>query len=133
MPTVLDGAHNPDGARALAESLPDFLAGRPLTVVVSILDDKDAAAMLAALTAARRARLICTAASSRGRCRRRRAGVAVGPARRRAAGRGRASDPGGRWRSLGAAGRRSSVLVTGSLYLIADLLRPAGAGPGSIL
>src|SRR3954471_10731493 len=45
-PTVLDAAHTPGGIEALAGSLPDYLAGRPLTAVVSILDDKDAAAML---------------------------------------------------------------------------------------
>src|SRR5439155_1527009 len=42
-PTVLDGAHNPGGIAALAASLPAYLAGRPLTAVVAILDDKDAA------------------------------------------------------------------------------------------
>jgi dihydrofolate synthase / folylpolyglutamate synthase len=40
--TLIDGAHNPDGARALAESV----AGQRFTGVVAILDDKDAAAML---------------------------------------------------------------------------------------
>ena len=43
--TLIDGAHNPDGARALAEAL----AGQRFVGVVGILDDKDAAAMLAAL------------------------------------------------------------------------------------
>ena len=48
--TLLDGAHNPDGMRALAESLPEFVGGHDRVVaVVSILDDKDAAGMLAAL------------------------------------------------------------------------------------
>ncbi|HLI58824.1 MAG TPA: folylpolyglutamate synthase/dihydrofolate synthase family protein [Solirubrobacteraceae bacterium] len=48
--TVVDGAHNPDGIRALVESLPDLVAGHGRVVaVVSILDDKDAAGMLAAL------------------------------------------------------------------------------------
>ena len=46
---VLDGAHNAGGFDALAETLPAFLAGRPLVAVVSVLDDKDAAAMLGAL------------------------------------------------------------------------------------
>ena len=50
--TLLDGAHNPDGMRALAESLPELAAGRrPTVAVVSILDDKDAAGMLSALNA----------------------------------------------------------------------------------
>ncbi|MCW2533191.1 MAG: FolC bifunctional protein, partial [Blastococcus sp.] len=46
---VLDGAHNAAGMAALAESLPAFLAGRSLVAVLSILDDKDASAMLAEL------------------------------------------------------------------------------------
>jgi dihydrofolate synthase / folylpolyglutamate synthase len=40
--TLVDSAHNPDGARALAQSL----EGERFTGVVAILDDKDAAAML---------------------------------------------------------------------------------------
>lgn len=52
--TLIDGAHNPDGMRALAESLPEFVDDRkPVIAVVSILDDKDAAGMLAALIRAR--------------------------------------------------------------------------------
>ena len=128
--TVLDGAHNPDGARALAESLPEFLAGRPLCLVVSILDDKDAAAMLAALLPLC-SRLICTSASSPRALPpdtlaslSRQLGVGpvaeVVPDPRRALALGRGMGSG-------------VVLATGSLYLIADLLRPAGAGPGSVL
>jgi dihydrofolate synthase/folylpolyglutamate synthase len=69
--TVLDGAHNPDAARALAESLPALLGGRrieggpgpraahlmaggfnpQLALVMGVLEDKDAASMLAALLA----------------------------------------------------------------------------------
>ena len=48
---VLDGAHNAGGIAALVESLPAFLAGRPLVAVVSVLDDKDARAMLEGLLA----------------------------------------------------------------------------------
>ncbi len=52
--TLLDGAHNPDGIVALAESLPDVsrsarTADGKLVAVVSILDDKNASAMLAAI------------------------------------------------------------------------------------
>jgi dihydrofolate synthase / folylpolyglutamate synthase len=53
--TILDGAHNPDAVRALVESLPEVLplAGSdgdaPVALVLGVLDDKDAAAMLAAL------------------------------------------------------------------------------------
>ncbi|HZE06944.1 MAG TPA: cyanophycin synthetase, partial [Solirubrobacteraceae bacterium] len=48
--TYIDGAHNPAGMRALAESLPELIAGHDRVVAtVSILDDKDAAGMLATL------------------------------------------------------------------------------------
>jgi dihydrofolate synthase/folylpolyglutamate synthase len=46
--TVLDGAHNPDAARALAESLREVVKG-PLALVMGVLEDKDAASMLATL------------------------------------------------------------------------------------
>jgi dihydrofolate synthase / folylpolyglutamate synthase len=46
--TFLDGAHNPSGMAALVESLPGGETAR-LVAVLSILDDKDAAGMLAAL------------------------------------------------------------------------------------
>jgi dihydrofolate synthase/folylpolyglutamate synthase len=51
--TYLDGAHNADGIRALAQSLPELAAGSSTgrtIAVVSILDDKDPAAMLKTLT-----------------------------------------------------------------------------------
>jgi dihydrofolate synthase/folylpolyglutamate synthase len=48
--TLVDGAHNPDGTRALAESLPELVNGdHRVVAVVSILDDKDAAGMLGGL------------------------------------------------------------------------------------
>jgi dihydrofolate synthase/folylpolyglutamate synthase len=48
-PTFLDAAHNPDGAAALAEALPEFTGGRPVVAVFAILADKDARAMIDAL------------------------------------------------------------------------------------
>ncbi|HEV2997652.1 MAG TPA: Mur ligase family protein [Solirubrobacteraceae bacterium] len=47
--TVLDGAHNPDAALALARSLPGVLGGRPLGLVLGVLEDKDAAGILGTL------------------------------------------------------------------------------------
>jgi dihydrofolate synthase/folylpolyglutamate synthase len=138
VPTVLDGAHNPDGARALAESLPEFLAGRPLTLVVSILDDKDAAAMLAELLPLA-SRLICTAA---GTPRALPPATLASLARQLGGGPPAEVEPDPRRalalaRSEGfhedGASRAGVVLATGSLYLIADLMRPAGAARGSIL
>lgn len=44
--TVLDGAHNPDAARVLAQTLPELFAGREVALVMGVLEDKDAASML---------------------------------------------------------------------------------------
>ncbi len=121
--TVLDGAHNPSGMRALVGSLD----GRRVTAVVSILDDKDAGEMLRALLPACD-RVVCTTSANP------RAlspatlrslteqlgGVAGGevdvePDPHRALARARAvTDPAG------------TVLATGSIYLVADLVRAAG-------
>jgi dihydrofolate synthase/folylpolyglutamate synthase len=60
---VLDGAHNPAGAVALAASLTEWFGDTPLTLVFGALRDKDAPGMLAAL-APRARRLIFTASSS---------------------------------------------------------------------
>jgi dihydrofolate synthase/folylpolyglutamate synthase len=129
---VLDGAHNAGGIAALAESLPEFLAGRPLVAVVSVLDDKDAAAMLGALlplcagavftaNANPRALSPATLASLAGQ-------VGAPPTTRVEADPRRAMALA---RELAGAG--GVVLATGSIYLVADLLRPAGAGRGSTL
>jgi dihydrofolate synthase/folylpolyglutamate synthase len=58
-PTYLDAAHNPDGAKALAEALPEVAEGRPVVAVLAILADKDARAMIEALTPAV-AQAVCT-------------------------------------------------------------------------
>lgn len=47
--TFADVAHNPAGARALAESLAEMTGGRPLVGVIGVLSDKDAPGMLAEL------------------------------------------------------------------------------------
>ena len=51
-PTILDAAHNPDGARALAEALPEVAGDRPVVACLAILADKDAKAMIEALAPA---------------------------------------------------------------------------------
>ena len=116
---VLDGAHNPGGIEALAASLPDFLAGRPLVAVLSVLDDKDAAAMLRTLlplcagvvfTANDNPRALspATLASLAGQI----GAPAVGPRRGRPASRGRARPPAAG--ELAAAARRGGGAPAGS-------------------
>ncbi|HKC73141.1 MAG TPA: Mur ligase family protein [Chloroflexota bacterium] len=53
--TLLDGAHNPDAARALAAALRDLFPGQPLVLLLGILADKDVAAMVEALAPLARA------------------------------------------------------------------------------
>ena len=129
--TVIDGAHNPGGVEALAESLRGFLDGRRLVACVSILDDKDAAAMLRALLPLC-AEVICTAAANpralpaatlESLCRQ------LGGPPARTVPEPRAALAAAR----AAAGPDGVALATGSIYLIADLLRPAGARGRSML
>jgi dihydrofolate synthase/folylpolyglutamate synthase len=58
-PTILDAAHNPDGARALAEALPEVSGGAPVVACVAVLEGKAAEPMLAALAPAI-AHAVCT-------------------------------------------------------------------------
>jgi dihydrofolate synthase/folylpolyglutamate synthase len=59
---LLDGAHNPDGAAALAAALPALHPGRPVELVFGVLSDKDHAGMLRVLApAARRLHLVAPA------------------------------------------------------------------------
>lgn len=51
-PTLLDAAHNPHGAAALAESLPEVAQGRPVMACLAVLADKDAEGILEALAPA---------------------------------------------------------------------------------
>jgi dihydrofolate synthase/folylpolyglutamate synthase len=46
---VLDGAHNPNGARALAESLVEYFGDAPKTLVLGVSADKNAVGILAPL------------------------------------------------------------------------------------
>jgi dihydrofolate synthase/folylpolyglutamate synthase len=125
--TLYDGAHNPSGIAALVDALPD----RDFVAVVSILDDKDATAMLRALLP-RCAGAVFTASSNR------RAlppatlaslaaqlggpPAEIEPDARRAVERARAL-----------AGPDGAVVATGSIYLMADLLSPPGARRASAL
>jgi len=120
-PTVLDGAHNPHAVAALIESLPEVLPAGPLALVLGVLEDKDAAGMLAALlplcerawfTAPPSGRALPPAALQ---SLARQLGFEASscepqPARALAAARGWAQERGG------------AVLVTGSVYLLGDLL-----------
>jgi dihydrofolate synthase/folylpolyglutamate synthase len=57
--TYVDAAHNPDGARALAEALPEVAGERPVVAVLAVLADKDVEGIVAALAPALE-RAVCT-------------------------------------------------------------------------
>jgi dihydrofolate synthase / folylpolyglutamate synthase len=131
--TVLDGAHNAEGMRALTDSLPELLGerARSLVAVISILTDKDAAGMLSALVPHCRSLVLTSSHNPR----------ALPPATLESLSRQLGGPPTeivpdplsalSRAREL--AGPGGAVLVAGSLYLVADLVAPAAGRRASIL
>jgi dihydrofolate synthase/folylpolyglutamate synthase len=123
--TLYDGAHNPSGAEALAAAVPELVGDRgPLVLVVSVLEDKAAADMLVPLLPLADRLVFTRCANPR----------ALSPATLESL----AAQLGGpeaeivsepvaalrRGRELAGAG--GAVLATGSIYLIADLVREQG-------
>ena len=125
---ILDGAHNGAGAAALADALPEVIGDKPLTAVISILDDKDAHAMLDALLPAAENVIFTRTSNPR----------ALPPGTlAHLAGRPDAEvvgDPRAALeRARDLAGPGGAVLATGSIYLIADLVREPGQTRASML
>jgi dihydrofolate synthase/folylpolyglutamate synthase len=130
--TLFDGAHNPSGASALAASLSELIGERrPRVAVIGVLEDKDAAGMLETLLphfdrvvftrpanprSLSPATLVTLAEKLDGP-----------PSETVAAPRAALS----RAREL--AGADGAVLATGSIYLIADLVREAADARASTL
>jgi dihydrofolate synthase/folylpolyglutamate synthase len=130
--TLLDGAHNPDGMEALAEAASEIRRGHDrLVAVVSILDDKDAAGMLARLMPICDALVFTSSQNPR----------ALPPPTLQSLARqlhGPPSEvvPGPHaalQRARELAGGAGMVLATGSIYLVADLLAPEGRRRASML
>ena len=119
--TIIDGAHNPAGAQALAAALPDLVEGRRVVGVMSVLDDKDASTMLSILLplfgavvftrSSRRDALPPATLESLAR-------QHAGPAVHLAPSPHAALDIA---REL--AGAEGAIVVTGSIYLLSDLVR----------
>jgi dihydrofolate synthase/folylpolyglutamate synthase len=131
--TLLDGAHNPEGMAALAEALGEpFAAGHARVIaVVSVLDDKDAAGMLATLMPMCDGLVLTASHNPR----------ALPPPTLKSLAEQLGGPPseiirdprGALARARELAGPDGLVVATGSIYLVADLLRPAGAGRASML
>ena len=120
--TLFDGAHNPSGAEVLAASLPEVMGDRrPRVAVIGVLEDKDAAGMLGTLLPYFDAVVFTRPANPRSLSPATLVTLAEklgGPPAETVA------DPRAavsRAREL--AGPDGAVLATGSIYLIADLVR----------
>ena len=117
---LLDGAHNPPGAKALADTL--FLAGdRPITAVMGVLSDKDSAGVLEQLAPHLRRVITVTPESPRALSAHELA------ARAGALGLDASAAHGGQealeLATAVAAREKGAVLICGSLYLAAQMRR----------
>jgi dihydrofolate synthase/folylpolyglutamate synthase len=122
--TLVDSAHNPDGVAALVQSLPEVAGERAqrLVMVLSILDDKDAAGMLGALLDVCQAVVFTNSQNPR----------ALPPPTLQSLARQLNGPPtevvpdprAALQRARELAGPDGVVVAAGSIYLVADLLRP---------
>lgn len=116
---VLDGAHNPDGARALARAWQALWPERKPHLVFGVLSDKDAREMTGALFPLAETVQLCAPASGRAVSSERLAELFGGTPHDSVEAALRAA--------LRQAGRDGAVLVCGSLYLVGEALRILGA------
>ena len=64
---LVDGAHNPDGAQALAVALPEIARGRAIHLIVAVVEDKDARALFEPLLSLASRVYVTTAPTPRAR------------------------------------------------------------------
>ncbi|HEV8633124.1 MAG TPA: cyanophycin synthetase [Chloroflexota bacterium] len=123
-PLYIDGAHNPDGARALAAGLDELARGSPYALVFGCARDKDAPGLLRPLLG--RAVRVWTAAADEARARPPDALAAI-------IGRlGRRAEPATSVAAALAAARASGaplVVVAGSLRVVAEAREALGLAP----
>lgn len=122
---VLDGAHNPAAAEALAAALPDAFAWERLHLVLAIFEDKDAEGVVRALAPIADACYATTNGSTRART--------AEDIARLLDGAGRSATTHADVASAIAAARAAAdvddlILVTGSLYTVGDARRALAGG-----
>lgn len=133
---IRDSAHNPQAAQALALAVDELAEGRPVTLLVAMLADKPVDETLTELLAMvpDDGVVICTSAANPRSLPAAELAVRVSAI---AAPGVRVEAVDGPIAALGrareVAGRDGLLSVTGSNYLIADLLRQPGSGAGSTL
>ncbi len=115
---LLDGAHNPDGAAALATALSALYPGRPVELVFGVLSDKDHAGMLRALAPAVRALHLAAPRTPRARPTATYLGLAASLVEGRADAHGSVAEALACARN--GAGDGALVALAGSLYLVGE-------------
>jgi dihydrofolate synthase / folylpolyglutamate synthase len=124
-PVIVDGAHNPAGARALAASLKKYVPGERVTFVIGMSEDKDSAGILDALLPI--ARRVIFAAADHPRSASPDSLAAL--ARRLSSGKGvsieTASTPAEALRMAVADPQTTTVCIAGSLFLVGEILAQA--------
>jgi dihydrofolate synthase/folylpolyglutamate synthase len=121
---ILDGAHNPAGAQALAASLKHYFDGAPLTLILGISSDKDKAGILKCLAPLAH-RLILTAATNPRATPPQELLTLLPPMEGRVEPAGSVADA----LALALLDRATPIIcVAGSLFLVADVLTQAAGG-----
>ena len=124
-PVIVDGAHNPAGARALAASLESYFPSQRVTFVIGTSEDKDKAGILDALLPLA-GRVIFVAADHP---RSASAESLAAVARRLSVGQGipvgTAPSPGEALRMAVADPQTTTVCIAGSLFLVGEILAQA--------
>ena len=119
---VVDGAHNPGGARALAASLRAYFPGQAVTFVLGIFADKDQAGILEALVPLAARVIVTRAASPRAAAPERLAALLVPHARAIPYGVQTAASATEALAMATSPALSPVVCVTGSLYLLGEVL-----------
>ena len=124
-PVIVDGAHNPGGARALAASLKAYLPGQRVTFVIGTSEDKDKAGILDPLLALARRMIFVAADHPRSAS----AASLTALARRLSPGEEvlveAAANPAEALRMAVADPQTTTVCIAGSLFLIGEILAQA--------
>lgn len=124
---VLDGAHNPEGTRSLALSLPEVFSGRAFVPVLGVLEDKDVEGVVAPILEFAKHTVVATSPAARGM-----PAECLAATVRRCG--GRATIAPGVDEAIRAAtqlaGPDGVVVITGSLYLVGAARAALGGDVG---
>jgi dihydrofolate synthase / folylpolyglutamate synthase len=122
---VVDAAHNPHGAAALAKSIAEYFTFDEVAVVLGILHDKDTTGIIDALAPIADVFFVTQSGSDRAIDAVELEGLVTGRARGEVIGSESFVDAIDQARNWAASGERRAVLVTGSITLVGDVIRLA--------